>query len=70
MAPLILGNRRKLVDTSKHPGKKRAAICVTLIWFGVIFYYQSHLLAAIAMWTIFLQNVQLFVALPNEVLKG
>jgi len=62
-APVIPENRKKLVDTSKSPRKKLIAILVTLIWFGFIFSYQHHLLASIAMWTIFLQNVQLFTAL-------
>jgi len=66
MAPLIPENRRKLVDASKHPVKKRTAICITVMWLGIIFYYQSHPLATIALWTIFLQNVQLFAALLNE----
>jgi len=63
MAPVIPENRKKLVDASKNPRKKLIAIFVTLIWFTLIFIYQHHSLVGIAMWTIFLQNVQLFTAL-------
>ena len=63
VAPLIPDNRKKLIDASKNPRKKLVAILITLIWFIFIFSHQHHTLASIAMWTIFLQNVQLFIAL-------
>jgi|GEM_PF-1207172 len=66
VAPLIPENRRKLVDASQNPRKKAIAIVVTCIWLVVIFIYQQHLWSGIALWTIFLQNVQLATALLKK----
>ena len=67
VAPLIPKERRKLVDASKNPYKKMIAIFITLIWFVLIFIYQHHHLASLAMWTLFLQNVQLATALTFKI---
>jgi len=51
----------RVVNRDKDKLKKTIAIIVTSIWFVLIFIHQEHVLAATAVWAIFLQNLQLII---------
>lgn len=69
MAPLIPENRKKLVDHSKNNQKKITAMTITVIWLILIYIFRQHTLASVTLWTIFLQNIQLFIVLLSEIWK-
>ena len=60
-APLRSLQMEEIADKSKDKHKKYIAVIITIFWFVIIFLNQSYFLAIVAMWVIFLQNLQLLI---------
>jgi len=59
--PVRSKQMESVADTSKDTKKKYKATVITIVWFILIFVSQYFFLTAVAMWVIFLQNVQLII---------
>ena len=61
--PVRSKQMERIADPSKDKQKKYRATIITIIWFILIFisFSQEFFLTAVALWVIFLQNVQLLI---------
>jgi len=59
--PVRSAKREKIEKKAYDKPKKWLATIFTLIWFIVVWMNQDHIFAHAIMWTIFLQNVQMFI---------
>jgi len=59
--PVRSAKREKIEKKVYDKPKKWLATIFTLIWFIVVWMNQAHIFAPVVMWTIFLQNVQMFI---------
>ena len=59
--PVRSKQMESVADTSKDKQKKHRATLITVVWFIVIFFSQDFFLTEVAMWIIFLQNLQLII---------
>jgi len=59
--PVRSKQMESVADTSKDTQKKYRATIITIAWFILIFFTQDFFLTAVAMWIIFLQNLQLII---------
>ena len=60
-SPLRSKQKELIADKTKDQQKKIQVTMITLIWFVLIFLNYNHFLAPVALWVIFLQNVQLLI---------
>ena len=59
--PVRSAKREKIEKKAYDKPKKWLATIFTFIWFIVVWMNQEHIFAPVVMWTIFLQNVQMFI---------
>jgi len=59
--PVRSKQKEEIADKSKDKQKKYRATIITIAWFILLFVSQDFFLTAVAMWVIFLQNVQLII---------